>query len=381
MGDLSGTYGPKLIGLQAGATLLSFNGGATGFTTSGWGTVVEWDLSGASTALQAILNGHKSTVTAISFTQDGMMLATGSWDGEIRVWNIKGQQLGDTIFTRNGAVVALRLSADGQRVLAVSGHGAVQEWVRKGPAPSPLVAGGTATAIDATIGGDGRQVGIVMAGGDARFYDLGTGKSASMSGTHHGWIMGVAFPPKADIIATAGADGTVGLHRPSGEAFGPSIRAAQGVVMSVAFSPDGNVLASAGDDGTVKLWSLSGTQTGQLTGHEGKVLDVRFSPDGRLIATAGADGTARLWLQNGDQVDQWPGHVGYLELEVIGGGFGTAGMSFSPDSRRIAIADSGGSVRIYRIQNLDELLQSACAWLGPYLTSHPDAPRVCGRGI
>lgn len=377
---LKGPPGSQLIGLQGAARFLAVNPDSIHFsTTDVWGTVVDWDLSGASRALQATLNGHRSTVRAIGFTPDGTRVATGSTDGEIRTWSTSGQQIGETISNGDGAVVAVWLGGAGNRVLAVDERGHVKEWQQNASAPAERATVGSADVIDAAIGSDGQGVGVAIAGGDARFFDLRTGKSASVRGGHTGWIMGVAFPPQANVIATAGADDTVGLQRPSGEAFGAPIRALQGQVMGVAFSPDGHVLATAGEDGTVKLWNLAGTQVGQLIGHERKVLAVRFSPDGRLIASAGADGTIRLWLRNGEQVSQWSGQAGFLAEEALGGSFGTAGISFSPDSRSVAIAGLGGAVRIYRIQSLNELLDDACTWLGPYLASHADSPKVCTR--
>lgn len=378
--SLGDTTGPQLIGLQGGATQLSFSPDSIHFrTTDVWGTIVDWDLSGARRALQATLNGHRTTVRAIGFSPDGTRLATGSSDGEIRVWNTDGQQIGETISGDQGGVVAVWLDEQGNRVLAVDAHGHVNEWRQNVPAPTQRAAAESADVIDAAIASDGQDVAIAIAGGSALVFDLRTGKSASVTGTHRGWIMGVAFPAQANVVATAGADDTVGLHRPSGEAVGAPIRALQGHVMGVAFSPDGKMLATAGDDGTVKLWGLAGTQVGQLIGHEGKVLAVRFSPDGRLLATAGADGTVRLWLRNGEQVSQWSGQAGFLAEEALGGSFGTAGISFSPDSRSLAIAVSGGGVRVYRIQSLNELLDNTCAWLAPYVASHAYAPTVCAR--
>jgi WD40 repeat protein len=379
LADLSGPRAPQLIGLQGGARFLSFAADSKRFTTTDvWGTVVDWDISGAGNGLRSSLEGHTSTVTAIGFSGDSASVATGSRDGQIRTWSVDGRPLGNPV-TGKGQVLAVWLDQGARRVLALDSTGGVSDWQQGNPT-SPANFGSSINGIFGTIGNDGQHIGITIAGGDARFYDLKSGTSASVRGTHSGWIMGIAFPPRADVVATAGADDTVGLHRPTGEAFGPSIRAAQGQVMSVAFSPDGSTIASAGEDGTVKLWNLSGAQTGQLIGHNGKVLDVRFSPDGHLIATSGADGTVRLWVRDGEQVSQWPGQTGFLATEISGGSFGAVGLSFSPDSRKIAIADSSHAVRIYRIQSLDELLASACAWLAPYIADHPDAARVCAKG-
>ncbi len=132
-----------------------------------------------------------------------------------------------------------------------------------------------------------------------------------------------------------------------------------------------------GDDGTVKLRTPSGAEAGKLIGHPRKVLHVSFASDGQLIATSSSDGTVRLWLRNGEQFTDYEGYRGFLAEEALGASFGTTGMSLSPDGRIIAIAASAGRVQIWHVQTLGELMEQACIWLAPHLTSHPDAPRLC----
>ncbi|MFC3499768.1 helix-turn-helix domain-containing protein [Micromonospora krabiensis] len=66
---------------------------------------------------------------------------------------------------------------------------------------------------------------------------------------------------------------------------GPSIYA-------VAFNPDHSLLASAAADGVIGLWDPArGTRVATLSGHTGRVANLAFVSDGRLLVSVGVDGT------------------------------------------------------------------------------------------
>ena len=117
------------------------------------------------------------------------------------------------------------------------------------------------------------------------------------------------------------------------------------------------MLATSSSDGTARIWDLQGKEIAKLVGHQGDVDSVVFSSDGKMLATSGRDGTARIWDLQGRQIAEYQGE-GYI----------------SKDFQFIATIpkDDLSIVKLWRIQTLDEMLDSACARLRPYLITNPD---------
>jgi RNA polymerase sigma factor (sigma-70 family) len=108
-------------------------------------------------------------------------------------------------------------------------------------------------------------------------------------------VFSVAFSPRSDTLAAAGAGPGVRRWRPATGAELPPLAGHAGEVAAVAFAPGGARLASAGYDGVVKLWDLAGgKELHALRGHTEVVSSLAFSPDGKALASGGWDRTVRL---------------------------------------------------------------------------------------
>ncbi len=160
---------------------------------------------------------------AIAWSPDGRMLASGSVDGTVSLWDVT---------TREELAV----------LEAHTGH--ARAWVNS-VAWSP---DGRTLASGNTGWGDGEPATV-------RLWDVASGEQVDVLEGHTGEVSGVAWSPDGRTLASGGA--ALQLWDVSS---GEQLAVLEGHTFSaesVAWSPDGRMLASAGGvDQTVRLWGL-----------------------------------------------------------------------------------------------------------------------------
>lgn len=94
------------------------------FVSCGSECVRWWDTAGGECV--RILEGHKAVVDSVGFSPDGMLLASGSRDGEVRLWNA---HTGAFIASLTGHTDTVSLSFSPSGVLATGSHdGTLRLW-------------------------------------------------------------------------------------------------------------------------------------------------------------------------------------------------------------------------------------------------------------
>ncbi|XP_069148913.1 WD40 repeat-containing protein HOS15-like [Solanum lycopersicum] len=200
-------------------------------------------------------------VTSLDWNREGTLLATGSYDGQARIWKRSGK-LASTLNKHEGPIMSLK-------------------WNKKG---NYLLSG----SIDTT----------------AIVWDVKSGESKQQFGFHSGQLLDVAWRNN-DSFATSSADSMiyvckVGENKPVKKFSGH-----QNEINAIDWDPLGSLLASCSDDTTVKIWSMKqDVCLHDFREHSKEIYTIKWSPTGAgtsnpnqqlLLASASFDTTVKLW--------------------------------------------------------------------------------------
>ena len=286
--------------------------------------------------LRAVLLQEGSSSSAIAFSPDDTIIATGQSDWSVALWDRATGAMIRQLRT-DSAVNCVAFSPDGTLV-AACGEGATRVWEVASGAERMHLAGHSNNVIAARFSPDGKTMVTAAWDNTARLWNVADGSLIAALEGHTGSLLDVAYSPDGRLIATASQDNTARLWN---AADGRSMGVLEGhtsFVESVSFSGDGTRLVTASRDATAKIWDTeSGAAPTTLSGHFISVDLAVFSPDGSQVATASSDKKVGLWdAATGQQVRMLEGHE---ERPFL--------LAFSPDGARIHSGSYDGTVRVW----------------------------------
>jgi WD40 repeat protein len=256
-----GQAGPVLAVAYAGATKIV--SASADKTAAVFNTLAEWKLA------RTIGGGANSPlvdrVTALDFSADGKLLASGGGDpsrsGELKIWNVAdGTAVRDLPEAHSDTVLGIDFSPDGKYLAS--------------------------SAADKFI----------------KVFEVATGKFVrSFEGhTHH--VLGVRWRADGKVLASCGADNVVKVWD---FVTGDQLRTIQGFgkeVTSLNFVGSTSMALVSSGDKTVRLYNVDNAQQQRaFAGGADFMYAAATTPDGKIALGGGQDSVLRLWNEENGQ--------------------------------------------------------------------------------
>jgi WD40 repeat protein len=306
-------------------------------------------LSVSGTSYEFVLSkaiaSHKKPVSSVVFNQDGSLIATGSTDGSVKLWETNsGKQIKAIIkhphpitsmsFNPNGKLLAVGLESGvialwdinyKERIRTINGHEGKIYCLRFNKDGSILASG----SEDKTV----------------KLWDMKSGNELKTFRDSTGAVYSLAFSPDEKSLASCSAGGSIRIWEISSGNSIQTLREASGKsVHSISYSPDSKTIASGSSDGSIRLWDvIAGTERISLVGQKGSINTddcLSISPDGRLLASGSTDGTIMVWeIASGSIVNQQKPHQGSINTVV-----------FTPDGKSLVTTGDDGIVKFWKIR-------------------------------
>jgi WD40 repeat protein len=222
-------------------------------------------------SLKMKLTGHTKTVEVVQYSPDGKWLASGGYDGNLKIYKADTPGIGNlhkSLTGHMGCITAIAFNTDGSQVASGSKDNSV------------------------------------------RIYNTATGELIFSSTEHSGAVSHITFDSKGDFLLSSSADGKINLY----DIKNPTKKASSvnygGPINSFIVAPNGKSIYVASGKTSLEQINFKGVVVASLAGHNAKINCMELSPDKKTIATGSDDKNIIIWdVATGKSVKTFTGHA------------------------------------------------------------------------
>ncbi|XWS60897.1 hypothetical protein CRYUN_Cryun07bG0077400 [Craigia yunnanensis] len=202
------------------------------------------------------LTGHSHFVQDVVLSSDSQFALSGSWDGELRLWDLSTGTSARRFVGHTKDVLSVAFSLDNRQIVSASRDRTIRLWNTLGECK----------------------------------YTIQDGEA------HNDWVSCVRFSPNTlhPTIVSASWDKTVKVWNLTNCKIRNTLAGHSGYVNTVAVSPDGSLCASGGKDGVILLWDLSEGKKLYSLDAGAVIHSLCFSPN-RYWLCAATEQSIKIW--------------------------------------------------------------------------------------
>ncbi|RMF82456.1 MAG: TIR domain-containing protein [Chloroflexi bacterium] len=327
------------------------------------GEILVWDLRSDGEIVPINLGGHQQTVRALAFNRDGSLMASGSDDQFVILWDFSNLDelpgFGSPLIGHSAPITDIAFSPNSELLVTGSEDGIALLWdvATNQPIGEPLV-GHNSAITGVAFHPDGETIATTSESADVILWNINRKQRLSTllpvkAGQRVTTINSVRYHPDGTLIAAAGDDATIQFwDGETGDVLDKTFLGHENEITALSFSPDGTVLVSGScgeqgrdrcNGGEIRVWDVA---TGEelhdpIAAHTNLVTSLMFSPDGALLASASADGDIMLWdAITGEQIGD--PLINAHDSRITS-------LAFSPDGTRIASIDVDNEVFLWDV--------------------------------
>lgn len=284
---------------------------------------------------------HGSRILCLAFSPGGEMLAAGSGDDPVRLWQPRTGALIRAI--NEPWVETITFTPSGETMLLAGLQKNVRLWNLKLNKEIGKLEGHKSPVKALAVAPDTSLIAAGCHDGAIWLWDWQTKRKIDELAGHAGEVTALLYTPDGSLLISAGSDWVIQFW--NGETNKSQLKLDAGcAVQALAISADGKTLFSAGDDNLIRRWDVAtGKSTGTFTGHAGTVVSLIVNGD--TLVSGSLDGTIRFWdaatTKQGRSLPRRLGDCDALALTKAGDLLATAGQT---NTIRILAADTGKEV-------------------------------------
>lgn len=277
--------------------------------------------------------------SVVAFSQSGELLASGGWEGTVRLWQLpEGREIRHWL-AHDDSVNGIAFLDDDRQIATAGYDGVLARRTISGHMLEQIRTSSPVTHMVADASADRLLTG--HRDGTVRLWRAADFTLLQEQQLHRGAVKAVAIAPGAARFASGSADGSVVLWAENGPAR--QMDAPPADAWTLAFSPDGQTL-SGGSWFRLYRWDIdSGALTTIATEHHGIIKSLQYLDNGRELASISRQTDSAVYF-----LDAASGEVKrrFQRHELCG-----ADIAVSPGGRYLATTSDDASVRVWLLES------------------------------